>query len=105
MNAVLHNLRRGVVDTTLGLFMVTLAMQPLKAEPPLHPLSTTNLSPVILIQGLPASHDPHIVTGNDWQTAIDVAYLNNFTHGTLNNERVFFDGETTRVALSFKTSI
>jgi hypothetical protein len=87
------------------LLAVVLIQPPAWAAPSIHPLSTTNMSPVSLIQGLPPSHGAAVATSGDWQTSIDFSHANNFTHESTANEQVFLDGATTRVALSVKTGL
>lgn len=87
------------------LLAIVLRQSPAWAAASLHPLSTTNLSPVSLIQGLPSSHGAEVVAPDDWQTSIDFSHANNFTHDSTANEQVFLDGATTRVALSVKTGL
>ena len=75
------------------------------AAQPIHPLTITNLSPVILVQGLPDSHNPDVITHNNWEVRVNYDYVSNFTHDKAANERLFFDGETARIALSLKTRL
>ena len=72
---------------------------------PVHPFSITNTSPIIIVHGLPTSRDP-AVTGRD-EVAFGLVYeiTSHFTHHNTINERLYFDGETTRAVFSWKTGI
>lgn len=71
----------------------------------IHPLSTINTRPIVLIHGLPASRSAIITPPSSWQFELDYGVTNHYTHNYDSNEQVRFDGETTRTAVSIKRGI
>ncbi len=72
---------------------------------PVHPLSITNTSPIIIIHGLPSSRSATITGQDEVVFGLDYEITSHFTHHETSNERIYIDGETTRVMLSWKTGI
>lgn len=71
----------------------------------IHPLSSSNTRPVVLIHGIPTSRNAQIVTGSQWQFELDAELTNHFSYNSDNNESVRFDGETTRTVVSLSRGI
>ena len=71
----------------------------------IHPLSTSNTRPVVLIHAIPTSRSAEITAQDDWQISIDTELTNHFSYNYDSNETVRFDGETTRVAMSIKRGV
>lgn len=71
----------------------------------LHPLSTSNTRPIVLVHAIPASRSAQITGQDEWQASLDTEVTNHFSYNYDSNETVRFDGETTRVALSVKHGV
>jgi len=70
-----------------------------------HPLSTSNTRPVVLVHAIPTSRNAQLTAPGEWQVSLDTELTNHFSYNYDSNESVRFDGETTRVALSAKRRI
>lgn len=68
----------------------------------IHPLSTSNTRPIILVHGIPTSRNAQLIKASQWQFELDTELTNHFSYNYDSNETVRFDGETTRTVLSVK---
>ena len=71
----------------------------------IHPLTTSNTRPTVLIHGIPTSRSAEITSKDKWKVELDSEITNHFSYNYDSNEQVRFDGETTRFALSVKHGI
>jgi len=71
----------------------------------IHPISTTNLSPIALIQGIPAASQSVIIQRNEAAVRVDYSIASHYTLDKSATEQVLFDGETRRATLSIKKGI
>jgi hypothetical protein len=88
-----------------GLFAVFLWLPSNVHAQQIHPLTITNTSPVILVQGLPSARDPQLAEPGEVKVSLAYEIASHFTFQDSDNENLLFDGETTRVTLSLKTGL
>ena len=85
--------------------MLVTAYQPQLIAQQIHPLTTSNTRPIILIHGVPTSRSAQVTRASEWQFELDSEITNHFSYNYDGNERVRLDGETVRHALSLARGI
>lgn len=89
--------------TSLILLLLFLTSTPTLAERQVSsPFFTRNLSPVIQIFGLPPSEGGQVTPHGRTKLRLVMETANNFTSDESSKESVLFDGETSRLTLSFR---
>ena len=81
------------------------AYQPQLIAQQIHPLTTSNTRPIILIHGIPTSRSAQVAQASEWRFELDSEITNHFSYNYDSNERVRLDGETVRHALSLARGI
>jgi len=66
------------------------------------PLAFSDQSPTVGIYGLPRAEGYTVVAPGRWQAGLALDYTSHYTTQSSAEERLIFDGETTRAALVFK---
>lgn len=88
-------------DRTVLIFLLVVCLPGLCYGYELRPLSTRNLSPVVVGFGLPTQRDANILPRGTSRVGLKIDVVNNSVTNSSSYENLHFDGETNRTALSY----
>ena len=80
--------------------VLLLAVAPITRADLFEPFLTRNMSPFVLVHGIPATRSARLPEENTWDWQIQTDLANNFTQNSKGDESILLDGETHQVTLA-----